>query len=114
MKDISEILNFKRPDTREGPKRVRYTDIVNKPVTVLQWEKKPSKFEDDNKLGCFMHIVGRCNDTNDEWQTNTASNVVIEQFEKIDNAGDKSPFTCIFRKSKYLKMYPAVGTQPGE
>lgn len=110
--DISQYIHFnpKGGDPSKPPK-LKIGQVLNRPCTVRRWSIQPSRFNDGNRLGKFAEIEGEFPGGGEAWRITTASNVIIDQLERIAAAmGDEpSPFTCVFVSfGAFFKMMPAT------
>lgn len=111
--DIGDYIKFKPKGADDGlPPKVPVFRMYNRPLRVLKWEIKPSRFADGS--GCFAEITVETLDNRGETvRFNTGSQVVVSQLDEIAKAmndqgveGDRT-FTCVLRSmGNFIKMYP--------
>lgn len=117
MADISDYINFQPKGTNDNrPPKINVNVILERPVRILKWQVKNSRFEDCPN-GMYAEIEGEILSSGEQWRFNTGSGVIIDQLHNIEKAMLKNgvtdkTFTCVFKRSnKCIKMFPGRENQ---
>ena len=112
MADISDFISFQPKGSNDNrPPKVNVNVILERPVRILKWVVKNSRFTDCVN-GLYVEIEGEIISNGEQWRINTASGVIIDQLHNIEKAMIKQrvedrSFTCVFKRSnKCIKMFP--------
>lgn len=118
--DIGELIKFKPKGADDGlPPKVSIYRLYNRPVHVLKWEVKSSRFDDGS--GQFAEVTVKILDNGEEVRFNTGSRVIISQLEEVAKAMDAMgqeedrTFTCVIKSmGNFVKMYPVEQSKEAE
>ena len=110
--DIGELIKFKPKGADDGlPPKVSIYRLYNRPVHVLKWEVKSSRFDDGS--GQFAEVTVKIQDNGETVRFNTGSRVIISQLEEVAKAmdarcieDDRTFECCIKSMGNFVKMYP--------